>query len=76
MKLVKVTLRPDRVRARRWARMAGRRVRGKAVYVYEWRWTRFAPNGEIVGASTEGYKRKRDCLANAKRAMTPCPIAS
>lgn len=33
----------------------------------EWRWTRKAPNGNVVGASTEGYARKIDCLANAKR---------
>ena len=33
----------------------------------EWRWTRFAPNNRIVGASTEGYKNKADCIANAKR---------
>lgn len=33
----------------------------------EWRWNRTAPNGEIVAASTEGYKNKADCVANAKR---------
>lgn len=33
----------------------------------EWRWRRIAPNGNIVGASTEGYKNKQDCIANAKR---------
>ncbi|MFD2586141.1 YegP family protein [Croceitalea marina] len=33
----------------------------------EWRWRRTAPNGDIVGASTEGYKNKSDCIANAKR---------
>jgi hypothetical protein len=49
-------------------------VRRKAGVLREWRWRRVAPNGEIVGASTEGYKRKVDCLANAKRAMTPCEI--
>lgn len=32
-----------------------------------WRWKRQAPNHEIVGASTEGYGRKRDCVANARR---------
>ena len=33
----------------------------------EWRWERKALNGKIVGASTEGYKNKSDCEANAKR---------
>ena len=33
----------------------------------EWRWCRTAPNGNIVGASSEGYKNKSDCEANAER---------
>lgn len=33
----------------------------------EWRWRRTASNGRIVGASTEGYVNKADCVANAKR---------
>jgi len=33
----------------------------------EWRWRKIAPNGKIVGASSEGYKNKADCIANAKR---------
>lgn len=33
----------------------------------EWRWRRTAPNGRIVGASTEGYHNKSDCLDNAAR---------
>lgn len=33
----------------------------------DWRWRRTAPNGKIVGASSEGYKNKSDCIANAKR---------
>ncbi|MFH0883798.1 MAG: DUF1508 domain-containing protein [bacterium] len=33
----------------------------------EWRWTRTANNGEIVGAATEGYVRRIDCLRNAYR---------
>src|SRR6185295_8306816 len=31
----------------------------------EFRWRRTAANGEIVGASSESYKAKKDCDANA-----------
>jgi len=37
----------------------------------EWRWKRVAPNGRIVGAATEGYKNRVDCVDNAKR--NGCP---
>lgn len=41
----------------------------------EWRWRRAAPNGNIVGASSEGYKNKSDCIANAQRnGMTCTPL--
>lgn len=33
----------------------------------EWRWRRTATNGRIVGASTEGYINRQDCLENAIR---------
>ena len=33
----------------------------------EWRWRRIASNGRIVGASTQGYVNKADCISNAKR---------
>lgn len=33
----------------------------------KWRWRRTAPNGNIVGASTEGYSNRADCEANARR---------
>ena len=33
----------------------------------DWRWTRIAPNGKVVGASTEGYKSKHSCEENARR---------
>ena len=36
----------------------------------EWRWRRTAPNGEIVGASHEGYADRRDCDANFKRSLS------
>lgn len=33
----------------------------------EWRWTRTASNGRIVGSSAEGYKNRIDCVSNAIR---------
>ena len=33
----------------------------------KWRWRRIAPNGKVVGASTEGYVNKSDCESNARR---------
>ncbi|MHC0019687.1 YegP family protein [Acinetobacter pittii] len=33
----------------------------------DWRWTRTAVNGRIVGASTQGYSNKSDCIDNARR---------
>lgn len=33
----------------------------------EWRWRRVAPNGRIVGASSQGYVNKSDCIENARR---------
>lgn len=33
----------------------------------EFRWRRKASNGQIVGASSEGYKKKSDCEANMNR---------
>ncbi len=44
----------------------------------EWRWRRTATNRNIVGASTEGYVNKSDCIANAHRNgmdCTPTPVA-
>jgi uncharacterized protein YegP (UPF0339 family) len=32
-----------------------------------WRWRRTASNGNIVGASTQGYSNKSDCVDNARR---------
>jgi uncharacterized protein YegP (UPF0339 family) len=32
-----------------------------------WRWRRTAPNGRIVGASTQSYKFKVSAKRNAKR---------
>ncbi|MFY0631186.1 MAG: DUF1508 domain-containing protein [Flavobacteriaceae bacterium] len=33
----------------------------------DWRWRRTAPNGRIVGASTQGYTNRTDCVDNARR---------
>jgi outer membrane protein OmpA-like peptidoglycan-associated protein len=33
----------------------------------KWRWRRTAPNGNIIGASTEGYTNRADCEGNARR---------
>jgi len=33
----------------------------------KWRWRRTARNGRIVGASTQGYVDKADCIDNALR---------
>lgn len=32
-----------------------------------WRWRRFAPNGEIVGASHQGYPKRATAVENALR---------
>ena len=41
----------------------------------KWRWRRTAISGQIVGASTEGYANRTDCIANARRnGMTGKPI--
>ncbi|UIP27749.1 DUF1508 domain-containing protein [Photobacterium sp. TLY01] len=32
-----------------------------------WRWRRTASNGRIVGASSQGYVNRSDCVDNAKR---------
>ncbi|MEX0827884.1 MAG: DUF1508 domain-containing protein [Haliea sp.] len=37
-----------------------------------WRWRRTASNGRIVGAATEGYTNKSDCIANARRNGMTC----
>lgn len=42
-----------------------------------WYWKRFAPNGEKVGESEQGYKNKGDCEENAERnGWVPPPEAS
>ncbi len=36
----------------------------------QWRWRVTASNGKIVGASTESYKNKKDCIDNAMKLGT------
>jgi uncharacterized protein YegP (UPF0339 family) len=36
-----------------------------------WRWKRTSANGEVVGASTEGYVRRYDCVENYRRINGP-----
>ncbi|MEO9458253.1 MAG: DUF1508 domain-containing protein [Lentilitoribacter sp.] len=38
----------------------------------QWRWKRTARNGNIVGASTEGYVNRVDCVSNAHRNGMSC----
>jgi uncharacterized protein YegP (UPF0339 family) len=33
----------------------------------EWRWRKTHRNGQVIGASSEGYVNKADCQANANR---------
>ena len=33
----------------------------------KWRWRRIASNGKIIGASTQGYANKSDCVENARK---------
>lgn len=42
--------------------------------VNEWRWQRISINGNIVGASSEGYKNKSDCIDNAERQFIECKL--
>lgn len=37
-----------------------------------WRWRRTASNGRIVGASTEAYVNKSNCIENARRNGMTC----
>lgn len=37
-----------------------------------WRWRHKASNGLTVGASTQGYSNKSDCIANARANGMTC----
>jgi uncharacterized protein YegP (UPF0339 family) len=41
----------------------------------EWRWRRTASNGKVVGASTESYTSRANCIANAQRNGMTCTPA-
>jgi uncharacterized protein YegP (UPF0339 family) len=53
-------------------------VNGDTWEIYQsngWRWRRTARNGDIVGASTEAYVNRSDCIDNARRnGMTCNPV--
>lgn len=38
----------------------------------QWRWSRTSRNGKTVGASTEAYVNRSDCIANARRNGMTC----
>lgn len=38
----------------------------------QWRWRKKAANGRIIGASTESYVNRNDCIANARRNGMTC----
>jgi uncharacterized protein YegP (UPF0339 family) len=40
-----------------------------------WRWQRTAANDRIVGASTEAYVNRSDCISNAQRNGMTCTPA-
>ncbi len=40
----------------------------------EYRWRRISSNGRNVGASSEGYINKQDCIDNAERQFIECKI--
>lgn len=42
----------------------------------EYRWRRLATNGQNVGASSEGYVKKSDCVDNAKRQFVECEMVN
>lgn len=42
----------------------------------EWRWQRRATNGEIIGASTEGYTKLSAARANYQRLQLFAPVAN
>ncbi len=41
-------------------------------YRSEWRWRCKASNGRIIGASSEGYQKRSDCIKNAERFSMNC----
>lgn len=41
----------------------------------DWRWTLYARNGNVIGASSEGYKTKAKAVANFAAVTTKGPTA-
>lgn len=41
----------------------------------DWRWTLYARNGNVLGASTEGYKTRAKAVANFTAVTTKGPAA-
>ena len=42
----------------------------------DWRWTLYARNGNVVGASSEGYKTRAKAVANFAAVTTKGPSAT
>lgn len=51
-----------------------KRPNGRVESVYVYRWRRLSPNGQIVGASTEGYSSRKRALENYERNLTPARV--
>ncbi len=51
----------------KWEIYKSLRLKENGYLIAEWRWTRKASNGRIVGASCEGYRKKSTCIKNAVR---------
>lgn len=51
-----------------------RRPNGRVENVYQYRWRRVAPNGQIVGASTESYSSRKRARGNFYRNLQPARI--
>jgi uncharacterized protein YegP (UPF0339 family) len=42
-------------------------------YADEWRWTLRGPNGRIIGASSEGFRKRANCAANFRQVTGTTP---
>jgi hypothetical protein len=55
---------PRRLKVQFFRQRAVRIVGERQTAVHDWRWRIRAENGQIVGASSEGYRRRFDCGRN------------